>query len=181
MLKIIVGSKNQVKVSAIREVISNYAFLSNAEVIGVSTSSDVSKQPLSLEETIQGAKNRAENAYQPHTLSVGLEGGIMEIPTSDNEFMQISICSIFDGEKHHLGMSSGFRLPKSITTSIIEEGLDLVQALIRGKLTDNPELGASEGVIGLLTKGRIDRKSYCKQSFTNALVSIEQSHYFEVS
>lgn len=179
--KIIVGSKNAVKVSAVHEVIADYPDLAHAEVIGIPVSSGVSEQPLSLQETIQGAKNRAENAYQPQSISIGLEGGVMEIPTTDQEFMHISICSIFDGQHHHLGMSCGFRIPKKVSDLMIREGLDLSQAMEKAELTDNPDIGAAEGAIGLFTKGRILRKDYCKQSLTTALISIEPSPYFEAS
>jgi|GEM_PF-253778 len=179
--KIIVGSKNEVKVSSVREVIADYPCLAIAEVEGVAVSSAVSEQPLSLEETIQGAKNRAEKAFQLHSISVGLEGGLMEIPATDREFMHVSICSIFDGKHHHLGMSCGFRIPKKVSTLILQEGLDLNQAMKKCGFTDNPQLGASEGTIGLFTNGRIPLKDYCKQSLTTALISIEQPQYFEES
>lgn len=177
--KIIVGSKNTVKVSAVRETVANYKCLANAEVIGIAVSSGVSDQPLSLEETIQGAKNRAQAAYQAGTLCIGLEGGLMKIPTSNDEYMHISICSIFDGQQHHLGMSSGFRIPKVVSSLIVGEGLDLNQAMKKCGFTDNPQLGASEGTVGLFTNGRIPRKAYCKQSLTTALISIEQPKYFK--
>lgn len=178
--KIIVGSKNEVKVSAVREVVADYKSLAGAEVIGVSVASGMSDQPLSLEETIQGAKNRAESAYQPDSISIGLECGLMRIPSSEEEFMHISICSIFDGKKHHLGMSSGFRVPRSISALILEEGLDLNQAMKKCGFTENPQLGASEGTVGVFTNGRIPRKTYCKQSLTVALISIEQPRYFDL-
>lgn len=179
--KIIVGSKNEVKVSAVREVIADYKSLASAEVVATSVSSDVSNQPLSLEETIRGAKNRAKAAYQSGSISIGLEGGLMKIPLSGQEFMHISVCSIFDGEQHHLGISSAFRIPKSVSTLILEEGLDLNQAMKKCEFTENSQLGASEGTVGLFTNGRVPRKDYCKQSLTTALISIEQPQYFSKS
>ena len=55
-MRIGVGSTNKVKVNAVKEVIADYEMFKNAEVVPVGTSSGVSDQPLSLQETINGAK-----------------------------------------------------------------------------------------------------------------------------
>ena len=63
-MKINVGSTNQIKVDAVKEKILEYDFLKNAEITGIEVSSEVSDQPKTLEETIQGAMNRAKNSFQ---------------------------------------------------------------------------------------------------------------------
>ncbi|MEK7453115.1 MAG: hypothetical protein AAB614_02665 [Patescibacteria group bacterium] len=47
-MKIKVGSQNQVKISAVAEILLDYPHLLHSEVIGVDSSSDVSHQPKSL-------------------------------------------------------------------------------------------------------------------------------------
>ncbi len=184
-LKIIVGSQNSVKMSAVREVLASYPYLNQAELVSVSVPSGVSAQPGSLEETVQGAKNRAEQGYHQeaaeHRLGIGLESGLMQVPTTNDEYMDVCICAVYDGNRHHIGMSCGFRLPREVTRLIFEEKLDLNQAMTRCGLTNNPRLGAAEGSIGLLTKGRICRKEYCKQSLITALISVENEQYFNVA
>lgn len=181
-MTIIVGSKNKAKLSAVRETLLDYPSLSAAEVISVPVSSGVSDQPLSLEETAQGSKNRAERAYLSGTtqnrLGIGLEGGLMPVPAMSGEYMNVSICSIYDGERHHIGMSCGFRIPLEVSRLIYEDGLNLTQAMLKSRFSDDPELGESGGAIGLFTNGRICRKKYCQQSLTTALISIENTHYF---
>jgi inosine/xanthosine triphosphatase len=177
--EIIVGSQNQIKLTAVNEVVADYARLSGAKVVGVASDSGIREQPLSLEETVKGAKNRAENAYAAGSLSIGLESGLILVPETDSEYMDVCICSVYDGEKHHIGMSCGFRLPKPVSDLIISEGLDLNQAMQKCGFTHNPRLGAAEGSVGLFTSGRICRKDYCKQSLVTALISVENSHFFE--
>ena len=74
--KIIVASKNPIKINAVKlgysKVFSNLDF----ECEGVSVPSDVSDQPMSNQETLQGAINRAIHAKSdfPHAnYWVGIE------------------------------------------------------------------------------------------------------------
>jgi len=71
MSKVYVGTTNPVKLEAVKLVLSSY------DVIGLDVASGVSRQPFSDEETIQGAKNRAENLPQG-ALRIGLEAGVQE-------------------------------------------------------------------------------------------------------
>lgn len=176
--QIIVASENKVKVSAAREVLANYEFLMNLPTHALTVETSVRNQPLSLEETVHGAKQRAETAYHPSSLSIGLESGLMHIPTTDDEYMDVCICSVYDGKKHHIGMSCGFRIPNQVTRLIFDKGLDLNEAMKECGFTDNPKLGSSEGSIGVFTDGRLNRKDYCKQCITTALISIDQNQYF---
>ena len=163
-------------------MVDGYPYLNQAELVSVAAPSGVTEQPLSLEETVQGAKNRAEQAFHQerseHRLGIGLESGLMQVPTTDDEYMDICICAVYDGTHHHIGMSCGFRLPNEVTRLIFEEKLDLNQAMTRCGITNNHRLGAAEGSIGLFTKGRICRKEYCKQSLITALISVENAQYF---
>lgn len=75
---IAVGSTNQAKILAVKEVIGDLPQFSHAQVVAFSTSSGVREQPCSLQETIQGAKNRARNAFdqcKSCNYSFGIESG----------------------------------------------------------------------------------------------------------
>src|SRR3989344_5795811 len=133
-----VGSENKNKIEAVKQVIQNYDFLNNAMVEGCSVSSGVSSQPSSLEETIKGAMNRAENAFQNCTYSIGLESGIILVYIhSEKRYFEHTICSIYDGNKHGLGFSPAFELPPKIV-KIIDAGMNLEEAAKELGLTDNP-------------------------------------------
>ena len=54
---IAIGSTNEAKILAVKEVLQDSIRFSNVEVMRLVVSSDVSEQPISLQETIQGAKN----------------------------------------------------------------------------------------------------------------------------
>ena len=96
---IAVGSTNQAKVLAVKEVIMASPSLSKADVVSMNTSSDVSDQPLSIRETIQGAKNRAKSAFngsESCKYGFGIESGLMEESDASTGFLHVSVCCIVD-------------------------------------------------------------------------------------
>lgn len=172
--KITVGSKNKVKVDAVRELLQEYPHLAQAVVEEVDVSSDVADQPKSLEETVQGAMNRARNAFSECDYSIGLESGLMSVPGSKSGHMHIGVCAIHDGVEFHLGLSSAWEAPKKVTEHMIHDGLNMTDAALRAGLTQNPYIGSAEGLVGIMTKGRLDRKAYTKEALRMALIHLEK-------
>ena len=72
-MKIIIGSLNPTKVGAVKKVFNQY------KVEGLNVPSNVSNQPLTDQETMQGAINRAHNARVAgeSEIGIGLEGGVI--------------------------------------------------------------------------------------------------------
>ena len=62
MMKVIVGSTNPVKINSTKLAFETAFPEDEFEVEGVSVVSDVRDQPMSNDETLLGAKNRAQNA-----------------------------------------------------------------------------------------------------------------------
>lgn len=172
-MKIIVASTNTVKVSAVREALGEYPILKEADIEGVAVNTGVSEQPKSLEETVQGAVNRAEAAFNGCDYSIGIESGLMKVPHTKSGSMDFCACSIYDGKTHSLGLSCAFEFPKKVTDMINELGITANDAFYKVGLTDNKKLGSAEGAIGLLTKGRVTRKDYTKQAVHMALIHLE--------
>ncbi|OGY93137.1 MAG: hypothetical protein A3H70_05725 [Candidatus Komeilibacteria bacterium RIFCSPLOWO2_02_FULL_48_11] len=56
---------------------------------------------------------------------------------------------------------------------MIKEGKNISGAAKETKLTDHPYVGHAQGVIGILTKGRVTRKDYAKQAIAAALIHLE--------
>ncbi len=174
-MKITVGSTNPAKVEAVREILQDYTHLKDAEVMGVEVPSGVSDQPKSLEETLTGAMNRARGAFTDAQYSIGLESGLFQVPFTKSGHMDVCACAIFDGIEFHLGLSSGWEFPdKEISRLMLEEGLDMSQAINKVGLTTDPSIGAGQGAIGILTKGRLDRKAYTKEALRTALIHIDK-------
>ncbi len=172
-MKINIGSKNPVKVEAVREVLLDYPRLKDAETFSLDVLSEVGDQPKSLEETVQGAMNRAKNAFQDCDYSFGLESGLMVVPHTHTGCMDVCVCAIFDGEEYHLGLSSAWEAPKKVVDFMLHEGLNMNDAAFKAGLTPDLDVGAKQGLIGIVTGGRCDRKAYTKQSIVSALIHLE--------
>ena len=177
-MKINIGSKNEVKIGAVKEIIQNYPILKNSDVVGFEVKTEVSNQPKSLEETICGAKNRAKNSFQNCNLSFGMEGGLFKVPYSKSGYMEICACVIFDGKNFHLGMSSAFEFPKKVMELILNDGLDVSKAMFKAGLTQHQNIGSDVGAISILTKGRLNRKGLIQQAIMSALIHLENPELY---
>ncbi len=167
-----IGSANEVKVNALKETIINYDKFKDSEVKSISVDSQVDKQPKSMDETIRGAITRAKTAFNNCELSFGIEDGIMEVPYTKSNYMNVCVCAIFDGKEIHLGTSGLHEYPKEITELLFEKNYDLNQAFLEKGLTTNPRVGSHEGAIGIITKGKLTRKEYTKQAIIMALIHL---------
>lgn len=176
-----VGSTNAPKVQAVQEVLKDYHFLANARIVPVGVQSGVSNQPLSLEETILGAKNRAAKSFQECEgchLSFGIESGLMQATGSQTGFLNVCVCSIYNGKNHHIGLSTGFEVPLPILKLVLGKKMDLNQACYHAGITQKEQVGAEEGLIGILTNGRVGRQQYSKECIVTALVQLEHTQWF---
>lgn len=137
------------------------------EVTGINVSSGVSDQPMTDEETRQGALNRAKNAMKSYASAdfwVGIEGGIEEQYGEMLAFAWVVILS-----KHQQGQSrtSTFSLPPAVT-QLIHQGIELGHA--NDQVFDEHNSKTSGGAVGTLTKGILDRTAYYVQPVLLALV-----------
>lgn len=169
-----VGSTNPAKVEAVKEVLSEYELFNDVEVKGTSVDSGVSDQPKSLDETIKGAINRAQGAWNRQTtISLGLESGIFPVPYTKSGYMDVCVCAIYDGKSIALGMSEALEFPRELTKMIIEKKVNANEAARLTGLTSKKEVGSDEGIVGIVTKGRVSRKDYTKSAIRMALVHLE--------
>lgn len=177
-MKIIVGSKNKQKVEAVAEILKDYADFKSAAVVSVDVATGVSEQPKSMEETIDGAMKRAKNAFAECEYSFGLESGLMKVFGTKTGYMDFTACAIFDGKNFHLGLSSAFEHPKIVMEQILKNGLDASRAFHAAGLTKDTYIGYSEGIVGHLTKNRLNRKDYTKEAIRMALIHLENRELY---
>lgn len=141
-----VGSKNNAKLEAVVEIVRDYSHLADFVIEGVDAFSDVSAQPKSLDETVRGAMNRAKNSFEKCKYSIGIESGLMHVPATKSGYMDVCACAIYDGKEFHLGLSSAWEFPdKQIIGMIIDQGLDMSQAINKAGLTSNANIGSEQG------------------------------------
>lgn len=179
MLKIIIASKNPVKINAalkgFQEMFPDTAF----EIEGIFVASGVREQPLSDSETFQGARNRAERASQTvrdADFWVGIEGGVEE----KNNEMEAFAWTVIKSKDGRLGKgrTGTFFLPPRIG-DLIKQGKELGEAddIVFQRTNSKQENGA----IGILTDNVIDRTAYYSLTVVLALIPFKNKElYFGV-
>ena len=172
---ITVGSGNPVKIEAVREVLEDYDLFRGAEIKAIKVSSDVSAQPWDLEETIQGAKNRARAAFQDCDFSVGLESGLLPLP--DGRLMNHTACALYTSGRYFLGFSPAFEIPSPLVP-FLNQGREVNEAARASGLTDHPRVGYEGGIISIITEGRVSRKNYIKPAIQMALAGLQHPGWY---
>jgi len=175
-VKIVVGSTNPVKVGAVREVFRKI-FGEKAEVEGMEVKSGVGEQPMSEEETVRGAKNRAKAvirlAKKQIDYGVGLEGGVVEIGGKLFECAWVAVRS----KKGEEGLGGGlyFELPPKVATKI-RRGGEL--GPIMNELSGVEDVKKKMGAIGVLTKNNLSRQKAYEQIIWSAMVRFISQEWF---
>ena len=164
-MRVAVGSTNPVKIKAVEEVLR--AFYPEVEVFGVEVSSGVSAQPVGVQETVQGAVNRARAALKQGDIGVGIEAGLIEVPFTLTGYMDVQFCAISDGEFTSLGAGSGFEYPPQVVREVLR-GREVGEVM--EKLSGIAEIGRKGGAIGFLSKGKLNRKELTKQAVLMAML-----------
>lgn len=173
MRVLVVGSTNPVKVGAVQASVEGLAAFKGASVVGLSVPSGVSEQPKTLQDSFQGAQTRAKNAMAAHpgaNWGVGLEDGMYPCPVEPGRYLNVCVACVVGPQRVSYGTSSSFPYPPNVVRRVLEEGMDVSQALRAEGLTDNPKVGADVGAIGVLSRGRLVRKDYTQQAVTAALL-----------
>lgn len=177
IMKINVGSNNPTKVTAVRNIAAKHVEFKDAAVIGLGVDIEEFGHPKSLSETIAGARQRAEKAFTDCSYSVGLESGLFEAPETKSGYFETTACSIFDGQRHHVGLGPSFEWPVEMVKLILK-GLDGSQAFKKIGLTTHDKIGVAEGGISILTKGKVNRIKLNELAFTMALLQLENPKHY---
>lgn len=169
-MKVIVASKNPVKINAVKTAFEKMFSKEEVVVLGVSVASGVSDQPMTDIETYTGAFNRAVGAKKFFSEGfdywVGLEGGV----DKHNEFGFFLLGWAVVVSKSELigrARSGHFYLPQKIG-DLLGQGYelgDIDDMLFGGKNTKQ-----KMGCVGILTRGAIDRTEGFVSSVVTALI-----------
>jgi inosine/xanthosine triphosphatase len=156
-MKILVGSKNPVKISSVEESFANY--FDNLEVIGVEVDSGVSHQPFG-DETFIGARNRASalikiNNEQQFNAEffIGIEGGV--IYQFEKWFAFGCMCIIDNNGNVGFGLTPHFELPANVVEEL-QKGIELGEVMDEIQNEENTK--QKQGAIGYFTNGVMNRK-----------------------
>lgn len=148
----VIGSKNNAKVQAVKDVLAIH--FPSSQVTSIEISSGVSNQPYSDEETRLGAVNRALRAsnLQAGGIGIGLEGGVRSLGE------QLYICNwgalvLPDGTRLTAG-GAQIPLPEKIAIEI-RKGKELGPVI--EAYFNREGLRKKEGAMGVFTSGAVTR------------------------
>ncbi|AZQ62656.1 non-canonical purine NTP phosphatase [Flammeovirga pectinis] len=169
--KIVVASKNPVKINAALSGMNKILPKIEFQVEGVDVPSGVADQPMTSKETWDGALNRATNARKVATDAdywVGMEGGI-DTDEEGKMFAFAWMCIIDKDGRKGKGQTGIFYLPPKVQ-KLVESGIEL------GYANDQVfnEVGSKQkgGAVGSLTLGALGRTEYYEQAMILAMVQI---------
>lgn len=171
--QIAVGSTNPVKVAAVANVLKQLG--SAALVRGIEVDSGVRGQPLSDDEAIAGARNRARQALllTEADLGIGVEGNTTESPYG--MFVTGWAVAIDRHEVTGVGGSGRFLLP-AMWAEKIRHGAELGDLM--DQLAGEQQTKHRQGAIGIFTNGALTRTDALETAVLFALTRWIHPDYY---
>jgi inosine/xanthosine triphosphatase len=175
--KIVLASRNPVKAQATRDAFQRMFPDDKFDIESVDVPSGVSSQPITDEETLIGALNRARNAQSILPVAdfwVGIEGGVENGEDgSVQAFAWMVVCS---GDQVGKGRTGSFFLPPQVV-QLIQQGKELGEAddIVFGRVNSKQD----EGAVGILTDNVIDRKRLYEHALVLALIPFKNPQLFK--
>lgn len=157
------GTTNGAKKSAVR-------LATGVEPACLSVPSGVSDQPMSEQETVAGAINRAKTvlARLPDAqIGLGLEGGLAYDERYTQQWYLISVCAAWNGTKLYLGKGLSFPIPRLAAERIQKENIEL--RTIVDEWSGIANSNHQGGAYALLTKDRIRRADVFRDAVVAAV------------
>ncbi len=164
-----VGSTRRPKLQAVREALdlvgSRLGTGSPVEVCGVDVPSGVRHTPLTREDTMAGARQRAEalvviarQRNEPWKYFVGLEGGLDVVMEGSRRLVFLQNWAyVSDGRGlGAFGQSGGILLPDALVASVVDQGVELAEAI--DSFAGSAGIRDGQGAWGVLTGGMITRQ-----------------------
>jgi inosine/xanthosine triphosphatase len=170
-LRYALGTTNQAKRKAV-------VLATGTEPICLAVPSGVSDQPLSEEETILGAINRAKEALlrvPEADIGLGLEGGLTFDAQYTGQWYLISVCAAWDGRRLYLGKGLSFPIPNEVGERLQQERIELRTVIdeYSGTVGTNQKGGA----YALFTADRIQRASVFRDAVIAAVTPFTSRFY----
>jgi len=171
LTNIALGTTNDAKRRAVR-------LATGIEPICLSVPSGVAEQPLTEDETIRGAINRAKHvlSLRPDAqIGLGLEGGLTYDDKYTYQWYLLSVCAAWDGSRLFLGKGLYFPVPQIVGERLAQEKTELRHII--DELSGTVGSNHKEGAYGLFTNGRITRAEVFQKAVIAALTPFHSTLY----
>jgi len=185
-LIVAVGSTRRPKLDAVRDalemLVARFHDAVQFDIVAVDVPSGVRHTPLSSEETMAGARQRAEalaliarERNEPWKYLLGLEGGLAVVHEQGRcwTFLE-NWAYVTDGSgRGAFGQSGAVQLPEVVMRRVIDGGVELADAI--DEYAGGHGIRDAEGAWGVLTGGIITRRDAVRVSVVSAFASFLNS------
>jgi inosine/xanthosine triphosphatase len=179
-MKIAIGTERAPKVDGIKAGVAACPYLkdvaSSIEYILKSVPSDIADMPLSVEETMTGARNRARNLVKAGIDAdyyIGIEGGTTSI-LGKKYLGGIVYIENRSGEGH-FGFSPHMEVPEAVERMLYEEGLEL--GPIMAELSGKTDIRSENGSMGAWSEDMLTRQDEFESAFKAAISPFYNKYY----
>lgn len=172
--KIAIGSKNPVKVEAVRMIIDRVWPV--VDLISVNTPSGVGTMPMSDAECLSGARQRASNALEMTgaDLAIGLEGGVN--PEPEGLMLLGWVVVVARDGREGVAVTARLPLPPAIAGRVLS-GEEL--GPVMDDLLNRSNTKQQGGAVGALTDGLVLRKEAFATAVAYALAPFVAPRFYE--
>jgi inosine/xanthosine triphosphatase len=189
--RIAVGSTRRPKLLAVEEASALFAGRLSPhaplEIQGYEVESGVSHTPVSREELMLGARQRAE-ALQKHLHEtaigaeyfVGLEGGLDVVAENGSRrvFLE-SWAYASDGVRGHFGCSGSIELPETLAEEVLSRGVELGVAIDR--FASGAGIRDAQGAWGVLSGNLVSRQESFRLAVLTAFAPFYNSRMYQAA
>ena len=163
-MKVAVGSPNPVKIRAVERAFNNY--FEDVEAVSFDVPSGVKAFPDSEDLILEGARNRAFGAFELDDADfwVGIEGGVVLFA---GRWYDRNYVVVYDGKQTGIGTSASYEVPTHMVEGVDSETDESKKIIDRSLGVD--DVFTKQGVIGVFTRGKIDREKLLADAVVCAL------------
>ena len=170
----VLGSTNPGKLDACQRGVDAWSPNFRFTFIGVNTDSGVSEQPVGLDETLLGARNRAAGALRAvagASIGVGLESGVLQV---EGALFDVCACAIFDGTYMCVGLSSSWPLPPRVALELDRLGYNAAFEAV----TAAPADADGAGALSQLSDGVLSRPAQMQEALNVCLLQLRNPQLY---
>jgi inosine/xanthosine triphosphatase len=188
---IAVGSNRKPKLNAVAEALASLGpalgFAGSPEILGFDVESGVGHTPLTREESMRGARQRAEALAQlarerneAWQYFVGLEGGLDSAEENGHRrvFLE-SWAFVSDGARGYYGRSGAVELPEALAYEVLERGTELSVAIDR--FAGSAGIRDAQGAWGVLSNNLITRQEAFRVAIVAAFAPFYNSRMYRAA
>jgi inosine/xanthosine triphosphatase len=186
---IAVGSARLVKMNAVSAALRSFGSFLNAssefEIEGIDVPSGVRHTPLTREDTMTGARQRAEALLNvareknaPWEYFVGLEGGLDVVRDGSARLVFLENWA-YVADRSRLGFfgqSGAVPLPDTLVRSVVDQGVELSEAI--DAFAGSHGIRDAQGAWGILTHNLITRQDAFQAAVINAFAPFFNSEIY---